>query len=421
MGKFTEVALSAKHKQLWSETRVAMQYCAPAFTHVFYSMMTKTSGDNLAVFTNDIERAATDGKVLLLNPEWFFKLPLMQRVFVVNHEIAHAIFDHCGQAYRFRKAGKVAYPDGKSLKFDDRQMNIAQDLVINDMLIQSKIGQFPPEGCHDPKTVTFKDSSVDAYRKIYDDQQGGGGGGSGSGFDQHLDPGASDGQNPADASNSRNADEWRVAVAAGAMAAKGQGKLPAAMELFIEQLLTPVVFWGDKIQAFFARKVGSGSYDWRRPDRRLVMRDIYAPGRSGFGAGTVVIAIDTSGSIICDKGLLDRFFSEAAGILEDVRPRRTVVLWIDAHVAAVDEVEEPNDLRALRPKGGGGTDFRPAFDWIAEQRIEPDCLVYLTDGDGSFPRQAPSYPTLWGNITPRYEEKHYPFGDVVTIPVSAAA
>lgn len=48
--------------------------------------------------------------------------------------------------------------------------------------------------------------------------------------------------------------------------------------------------------------------------------------------------------------------------------------------------------------------------------LEPDALVYLTDGHGTFPTQAPSYPVLWGNITPNYK---YPFGDVVDIPLQS--
>ena len=170
--------------------------------------------------------------------------------------------------------------------------------------------------------------------------------------------------------------------------------------------------WADKIAAFFARKVGSGAYDWRRADRRLVLRDIYAPGRSGHGAGVVAVAIDTSGSIICDPTLLQRFMGELAGILEDVRPKRLLVLCIDAAVHAVDEVEEASDIMTLKPKGGGGTDFRPAFDWLAKENLEVDALVYLTDGYGTFPKSAPSYPVIWGNITPTLPPTHYPFGEV---------
>lgn len=410
MSKYTPVPLDANHDRLWRETRVALQWVCPAFTHVFYSLMDAGNG-TIAIFTREVPIAATDGSSILLNPDTFFKYTLMERVFICLHEIGHAIFDHCGQGHKFSKTGKVPLKSGKSIPYDGKLMNVATDLIINDMLIQSKCGKFNDKWLHDTKIATHKDSAIDAYAKIYREGKGGGGG---EGFDEHLAPGEGQGKDPHDAP--RDEQEWKTTIAAGAAAAKAQGKLPAEMELFIDKLLNPEVDWTDKVQAFFARKVGGGSSNWRRADRRLVVRDIYAPSRSGFGAGTVGVSIDTSGSIVADKRLLDRFFSEMAGILEDLRPQRLLVLWIDAKVHAVDEIEEVSDLRTLKPKGGGGTDFRPAFEWIEKNDIELDAMVYLTDGDGCFPKHAPPYPVLWGNITPRYETGHYPFGDVVAVP-----
>jgi predicted metal-dependent peptidase len=408
---FTPLKLDATQERLWSETRVALQWVCPAFTHVFYSLMDAGTG-TIAVFTKDVPIAATDGSSLLLNPDTFFKYPIMKRVFICLHEIGHAMFDHCGQGHKFSKTGKVPTKSGKPIPYDHQTMNVATDLVINDMLIASKCGQFDDKWLHDTKLATHKDSAIDVYAKIYRDGKGPSGGG--DQFDEHLAPGQGQGKQPHEAP--RDEQEWKTTIAAGAAAAKAQGKLPAEMELFIDQLLNPEVDWTDKVQAFFARKVGSGGYDWRRADRRLVVRDIYSPGRSGFGAGTIAFAIDTSGSIVADPRLLQRFFSEMAGILEDLRPQRLLVMWIDARVHSVEEIEEASDLRTLKPKGGGGTDFRPAFDWIAKNDLTPDALIYLTDGDGSFPQRAPSYPVLWGNITPRYEHGHYPFGDVVPVP-----
>lgn len=412
MTPFKRVPLSVQQVRLWSDTRAALLWHCPAFTHVFYTMMDTAGSDQVAVFTPDVPIAATDGAALLLNPETFFKYNLNKRVFICAHEIMHAILDHCGVMHKLARTKKVPYPDGSSLPYDGSLMNVATDLVINDVLIQSKVGEYDSAWLHDTKLATAQDSAIDAYRRVY--RQGNGG--KGQGFDQHLAPGASSGQDPHEAK--RDAQAWATAVEAGMVAAKAQGKLPAAMELFFDKLLNPEVPWADKIAGFFARKVGSGSFDWRRADRRLVTRDIYAPGRSGHGAGTVAVAVDTSGSIIGDPTLLRRFMGELAGILEDVRPKRLMVLWIDAAVHSVDEVEEADDIRHLKPKGGGGTDFRPAFDWLAKNDITPDALVYLTDGYGTFPQRAPEYPVLWGNITKTLPASHYPFGDVVDVPVT---
>ena len=205
--------------------------------------------------------------------------------------------------------------------------------------------------------------------------------------------------------------------------ANAEGRAPANRERMLGEVLDPEVDWTDKVDAFFARKVGSGGYDWRRPDRRMITRDdpVYAPGRSGHAAGTVVVAVDTSGSIAADATIIDRFFAEVGGILEDVKPKRLMVIWCDAQVHRVDEVEDAQDLRALRMQpvpGWGGTSFVPVFDHIAAEDLSPDALIYLTDGDGSFPDTAPAYPDMWGDISK--SPAKYPWGDVVECPIKSS-
>lgn len=409
------VALNATQQKLWSDTRVALMWQCPAFTHIFYTMMSDPRNPQLALFTDAVPIAATDGKTMLLNPEAFFKLNLYERVFVCAHEIMHCVFNHCGLGHQLSRIGKVAYPDGVSLAYDQQLMNVAMDLVINDALVQSGVGQMPKQAVHDPKLATAANSFLDAYRTIYKQKpQGGGGGG---GFDDHLAPGSASGKSAHEAINERSEAEWAATVAQAVQVAKARDKMPAALERLLAEVLEPQINWREHIQSLFARKLGSGSYDWRRPDRRLIVQDIYAPGRSGFGAENVVVAVDTSGSV-GDKEL-EMFLAEIGGILEDVRPKRTFIVWCDAKVQRVDELHDANELSSIKKKGapgGGGTDFRPVFDWIAEQGMTPDALAYLTDGMGAFPQHAPAYPVIWGSI---YKPSQYPFGDVVDVPKQA--
>jgi predicted metal-dependent peptidase len=417
MDKIEHCALTPAQEKAWSDTRVALVWKCPAFSHILYTMLDNSGTKHNAVFTKDVPIAATDGSNLILNPDTFFKYKLNERVFVVAHEIMHCVWDHCGLMHSFKRRGKIAYPDGSTLPYDQEIMNVATDLVINDLLIEGDVGAFI-QGClHDKKIANANDSAIDAYKKVFNAKKGGQSP-NGQGFDQHLAPGTSQGKDPTTAANERNDIEWQTQIAAAANSARAQGKLPAGLERLFGEILEPKIDWRDKIAALFARKVGSGSYNWRSPDRRLIVRDIYAPGRSGFGAGTVVVGVDTSGSI--GQKELDMFFAEMAGILEDVRPKRLVVMWCDASVQRVDEVEEAVDLVSLRHKGapgGGGTSFIPVFDEIAKMGIEPDALVYLTDGMGSFPPVAPSYNVIWGNI---YQGSKYPWGDVVDVPKQVA-
>ncbi len=432
--------LTPKQEQLWNDTRAALIWHCPAFSHIFYTLLQNTGNQHKAVFTDSeaIPIAATDGSNIVLNtgPEGFFSFSLNQRLFIVAHEIMHCILNHCGISAMLKMRGKVAYEDGHMLPYDGEQMNCAEDYVINAILTESKVGDFPkrrdangtekPFGLLDAAIATSKDNSLDIYRKIFKKQPGGKGGGqgtpggSGSGrFDVHLPPGTSTGKDPVTATSERNKAQWDTEVASAISAARAMGKLPGELDRALSTVLEPKVDWREHIKALFARKIGSGTFDWARPDRRLITRDIYAPGRSGYGAGTVVVGIDTSGSVGPKE--LDMFMAEVSGILEDIKPKRLVIIWCDAKVNRVDEAEDASDLNTIRCKGapgGGGTAFEPVFEQIKKDGLEPECLVYLTDGMGSFPRQVPSYPVIWGSI---YEPSKYPFGDVVNIPKQVAA
>lgn len=410
MLKPTEITLDAATERKWIETRSALMWRCPAFTHILFSMLNPTRGSLSAIFTKDVPIAATDGSNLILNPETFFAMPLDERVFVVAHEILHCIFNHCVLNHFMRRSNRVKYTDGTELPYEHTIMNMAMDYVINDVLIHDKIGAFPKQGLHDPKIADRNTSFLDAYRKLFKMHNGKAVAG---GFDVILAPGAGQGKDPGQAAQDRSQGAWDTAVAAAVASARLQGKLPADLDRLLSEVIEPQVSWQDHIRAFFARKVGGGGYNWRKADRRLILRDIIAPQRAGNGCDTIVVGIDTSGSI--GQRTLDTFFGELRGIIGDLQPSRVYVVWCDAKVHKVDECENTEDVGGLKPAGGGGTDFRPVFEWVEAEGIQPDALVYLTDGLGAFPDAAPKYPVLWGalkgyNVT-------YPFGDVVEIEI----
>jgi predicted metal-dependent peptidase len=141
------------------------------------------------------------------------------------------------------------------------------------------------------------------------------------------------------------------------------------------------------------------------------------PGRQGYGAKDVAVVIDNSGSIGGRE--LGAFFAEVAGILQDVRPKTIWLIHCDTKVNRVDQcssLDELADLRAKGSPGGGGTSFIPPFEYLKENGIEPECLVYLTDGFGSYPSE-PRYPTIWCMTT----DQDPPWGEVVRLDIKAEA
>jgi predicted metal-dependent peptidase len=65
-----------------------------------------------------------------------------------------------------------------------------------------------------------------------------------------------------------------------------------------------------------------------------------------------------------------------------------------------------------KPKGGGGTSFIPPFEYLEKNGIDPKCVIYLTDGYGTFPSESDvKVPTMWLMTT----DVEPPFGECVRL------
>ena len=129
----------------------------------------------------------------------------------------------------------------------------------------------------------------------------------------------------------------------------------------------------------------------------------------------LAVALDTSGS--CCGDVMKGFLEELMAILRDAGgPRvKMTLIQCDAEVQKVQTLtrEDTPDgvLESFDIYGCGGTDFRPVFEYIEQQRQEPEGkafrgLLYLSDGYGDFPEQAPDYPVAF--LFPKEDD---PWGD----------
>jgi len=185
--------------------------------------------------------------------------------------------------------------------------------------------------------------------------------------------------------------QWQQRMAGAAQQALQAGKLDGAMARMIDHLLQPQLPWR-MLLARYLTSTAKDDFSYSRPSRREGSAILPTLRSSQIN---VVIAIDTSGSIKPDE--ISEFLSEIDALKAQTRARITL-LACDTSLAKGapwifeiwDEVKFPNDIH-----GGGGTSFKPVFDWINQQDTTPELLVYFTDAEGEFPAQEPHFPVLW--------------------------
>jgi predicted metal-dependent peptidase len=326
---------------------------------------------------------AVDGKSIFYDPTFILGLTMPLTRAALAHEVMHCVFEHIG-----RRNGR-----------DPRKWNMAGDYVINQVLKDSGF-ELGDGWLIEP---AYKDMTSDHIYSLMPDEppdDGSGGTGSGGALCDILDGDAND----LDAQDI----EWKVATVQAAQAAQAQGNLPASMKRFVDELTAPQVNWREQLQRFVTQ-ISKNDYSWMRPNRRFLPQGFYLPTLYSESMGEIVVVIDTSGSI--DQATLTAFGSEIKAIVQAVRPVKTWVIYCDAAVNHVDEFG-PNDDIHFDMHGGGGTDFRPPFDYCEEHGIQPEALVYLTDMYGSFPDKA-DFPVMWCATT----DKIGPIGDTIRIKV----
>lgn len=366
----------------------------PFFAVYLYDLMSIKEVDK----DSQINTAATDGKSIFINTDWFEKLTIKERVFVLAHEVGHGMFQHCQRAklYKDRTFG----PDLKEFNF--KKWNQAGDYVINDCLIESHIGTMPcgdNQGLHHPD---FKSSDLvdDVYCKLPDPEDD-----DPENFDDHLDL----------APDAPGEGDIKRVITNAKNAAKAMGKLPGALERLVGEILDPKQNWPEILRDYMMIVAGNHEASFAKLHRRkLVMPPhVIYPGTTGFGCKHVVLINDTSGSVSQEE--TSAYMGEQLGILEDCNPERIDLLWVDSKVhEPVITIERGDDidLSDVKPLGGGGTDMTAGFRYIDEKAWTPDVVVVLTDGYTPFGEE-PMFPVVWVTTG----EKDIPYGKVIELEV----
>lgn len=344
----------------------------------------------------------TDGSSLGFNPDFVESLSMDSLKGCVCHEIMHCVLAHHTRRDN-REKGK---------------WNVAADYTVNDII--RKDFSLPEGHLFNPE---FSGLSVEqVYSKLPDeskpDEKGsqakdgakGKGDSDPGGCGEIRDASPSAGSKvSSEADLARSEAKWKVATAQAVQQAKAFGKLPAGLDRCVEEIINPKVGWHSILQQFMDTVVKS-DYSWVHPNRRHIHAGVYLPSCRNLEMGTIVLAVDTSGSV--SKKALEQVAAELSGILDVVKTDCHVV-YCDSEIQNTEYFKSGDLILKLDAKGGGGTNFEPVFEWIEEEGIRPACLLYFTDLAGSFPEDEADYPVLW--VTDRHFHESPPFGEVLEV------
>lgn len=358
--------------------------------------------------------STTDGRKLYYNPDFIDHLSLEQTQFVLAREALH-----CGLSHFARRQHRVK-----------ARWNVACEYSINPVLV--KDGLTPP-----PATIVISAYEGMTAEEIYpfieeDDSDDPDAENSQSG--QDSDPGKSgskEGQEQrkgGEGKSSKNNEsqsggdsqtkqqqelqgtqgtaqpdplsaseldalstQWQQRMAGAALQAQQAGKLGGALARMVGEMLQPKLPWR-MLLARYMTQLARDDYSYARPSRRegeMIMPSLRS------SQANIVVVLDTSGSVTNEE--LDGFLAEINTLKAQLRASITLHAcdtelskdgpWV---FEAWEEFKLPKEFH-----GGGGTAFRPIFDWIEKQGKAPDMLLYFTDAKGEFPAMEPAYPVIW--------------------------
>lgn len=331
--------------------------------------------------------AAVDGRNLYYNTQFFNAMDNKEIEFVIAHEILHCVFDHLE-----RRTWQ-----GRNL--DAMLSNIAQDYVVNNVLVRDRIGTKPKivECYQDFKYENWTSEEVyeDLFEK-YDEEQLQA---LGELLDEHLDWSESEGEGDKQVEDGKDGngnavskkkpsyskddlkkirDEIKENMISAAQTA-GAGNTPAGVMRMIKELTEPKMNWRELLRMQIQSTI-KHDFTFARPNRKGWHTGAILPGQNFQDTIDIAIGIDMSGSI--GNKQAEDFLGEVKGIMEEYQDYKIKIWCFDTAVYNEDDFssDDGRDLMEYEIKGGGGTDFMANWIYMKENDIQPKKFIMFTDG-----------------------------------------
>jgi predicted metal-dependent peptidase len=347
---------------------------------------------------DNVPTAYTNGRDVKYGREFVDELTDAELKGLVLHENLHKAFRHTTMWRHLHK--------------EHAQLaNMACDYVINLMIYDSDTSathvKLPDGGLLDEQYRGLDAGEV--FRRLKEECKRDGGirvrtvdnqegkfvpavdGGGMGGFDEHDWEGA---ETMSRAEQDKLANDVDQALRQGAILA---GKMKGNVPQEVTDALTSKVDWRAVLREFVTSVCQDRDEStWRRPSRRWIGQDVYMPSLIGDSVGRIVIGADMSGSM---HSMLNLVLGEIVGIAQTAKPEGIDLLYWDTEVCSAEkyDLSELDSLLAkTKPRGGGGTSPQCVADYIRKNKLEPVCIIMLTDGYVDSWGTGWNAPVLWG-------------------------
>ena len=323
--------------------------------------------------------AAVDGRKLYFNTQFFNAMDNKEVEFVIAHEILHMVYDHLG-----RREDR-----------DPMLYNIAADYIVNNLLVDDRIGKKPRivdcyqdfkyRGWTSEEVYDNVKKEAEKNGQDYLDQLG-------EMLDEHLDL-EGDGNDGDDDNGNKEGkgrpryskaeldqikDEIKEAMIQAASAA-GAGNVPAGVTRLIKEMTESKMNWRELLRQQIQSTIRS-DYTFSRPSRKGQMSGAILPGMNFADTIDICVALDMSGSIGAEQGA--DFLGEIKGIMDEYQDYRVKVWCFDTKVYNEQDfsADGGDSLSDYEIMGGGGTDFMANWKYMKENDIVPKKFIMFTDG-----------------------------------------
>jgi predicted metal-dependent peptidase len=328
---------------------------------------------------------ASNGVRFLYNPEFISKRSLDEIMFILTNCVMHHILAH--QQRRLNRKGSL--------------WQLATDFAINNMLHENGLN-IPPGANYNEEYQGMYAEEIytdlkEAYFEGVDDAF------EGDKPNENLMPNTSTnveaGEDEGVFSNlegieedmeAQTESEWQYAASISQEIAQRKSAMPSGLARLAKKIKTSNIDWRFVLYNAINRYMRN-NYAFMPPNKKHLHRGFILPSLTSDTL-SLCVAIDTSGSI--NEELLGLFIEEFKNIMQSFPAVRIELIIADAKVHG-HYTFQGGEKMDFPIKGGGGTDYRPVFDYIDAELPLTTMLLYFTDGDGWYPKRVPSYEVLW--------------------------